>query len=201
MSFEAVAMAVTDQRASGNAKLVLILLANCHNPQNGCYPSIQYIAKCAGLSENAVRENIKRLVEDGIVSVKQRKHQSSCYTFDWESTITGNRESTESEGETISKNKEETVNTPHTPQGGLDDLFEQFWKQYPRKEGKQAAKRAFKRAVKAVGGITKHPAIFSGLLTSPRLKREKRYVPHASTWLNDGGWMDEPEANSKPRVY
>lgn len=84
---------------------------------------------------------------------------------------------------------------------GTDGLFEDFWKQYPRKEGKQAASKAFEKAIKAVGGAKNHPVIFSGLLTSPRLKREKQYIPHASTWLNDGGWMDEPEAEEKKRVY
>jgi len=198
MSFEAVAMAVNEDRAKGNAKLILILLANCHNPVNGCYPSVAYLSSRSGLPENTVRNNLAKLQSDGVISVRQRKHASSEYTLLF-STIHKNCGSTKIGGKTVSKKEETVRNTPHTPQG-VDGLFEDFWKQYPRKEGKGSARKAFAKAIKRVGGITKHLVIFSGLLTSPRLKREKQFVPHASTWLNDDGWEDEPEKQER-RVY
>ena len=78
------------------------------------------------------------------------------------------------------------------------EAFERFWGMYPRRENKRAAESAFYRAAERVSEVS---VIFEGLGTSPRLKREKQYVPHATTWLNGNGWEDEPESTQKQRVY
>ena len=68
-------------------------------------------------------------------------------------------------------------------------MFEQFWKHYPRKIAKRAAQKAFDRLTKqeqsdAVEAIEQHLAYW-------KLKgTELDYVPHASTWLNQGRWED-----------
>jgi len=83
-------------------------------------------------------------------------------------------------------------------------LFVKFWKAYPRKESKRKAEQAFINAIKRVGGVDNHGVIFDGLDTSPRLKKERRFIPHAATWLNGNGWEDEPEKaepQTKERIY
>ena len=68
-------------------------------------------------------------------------------------------------------------------------MFEQFWQHYPRKIAKRAAQKAFDRLTKqeqsdAVEAIEQHLAYW-------KLKgTEMDYVPHASTWLNQGRWED-----------
>lgn len=71
----------------------------------------------------------------------------------------------------------------------LDGAFDIFWLHYPRKIGKQKAKALFKRLAKTtdpwtiVGGAQR-------LANDPNLP-EPAFIPHATTWLNRGGWEDE----------
>lgn len=93
---------------------------------------------------------------------------------------------------------------PHTPSKGVVHAFppgfEEFWRAYPRKVGKDAAARAFaKRKV--------DPALLAQMLAA--LKRQApsldhreggRFIPHPSTWLNDGRWQDDPEVQATMQV-
>jgi hypothetical protein len=68
-------------------------------------------------------------------------------------------------------------------------MFEQFWKHYPRKVAKRAALGAFNRLTKdeqtlAVEAIEEHVAYW-------KLKgTEMDFIPHASTWINQGRFED-----------
>lgn len=72
--------------------------------------------------------------------------------------------------------------------------FEDFWKAYPRKEGKKAAQAAWTRATKA----TDTEVILTGLARSlahwQEKRTETRFIPHPTTWLNQGRWDDQHEA-------
>lgn len=69
--------------------------------------------------------------------------------------------------------------------------FEEFWKTYPRKDSKQAARKAFNKAAKAHGSgkLIEEIERWSGLWQSAGI--EKRFIPHAATWLNQERWEDE----------
>jgi len=77
-----------------------------------------------------------------------------------------------------------------------DDLFEQLWKAYPKKVGKDAAKKAFDKR-KPDGDL------FSAMLQA--IEKQSRsddwtkgggqFIPHPATWLNAGRWMDETETS------
>ena len=47
--------------------VVLAVLADCHNPLHGCYPSHDYIAVRTNLSERSVRDQLARLRERGLI--------------------------------------------------------------------------------------------------------------------------------------
>lgn len=75
----------------------------------------------------------------------------------------------------------------------IESDFEAFWRTYPRRIGRGAARKAFEKAVKrvelpelmtAVARFAEHPESIAG-------KRDS--IPHASTWLNQERWNDEPE--------
>jgi hypothetical protein len=70
--------------------------------------------------------------------------------------------------------------------------FEDFWKLYPRKVEKIGAKKAWPRAVKAAGG---GQVILDGLRRQlPTLTAsDPQFVPHPTTWLNNGRWEDAVE--------
>ena len=75
-------------------------------------------------------------------------------------------------------------------------MFEQFWQHYPRKIAKRAAQKAFDRLTKqeqsdAVEAIEQHLAYW-------KLKgTEMDFIPHASTWLNQGRFEDELDMTPK----
>lgn len=75
------------------------------------------------------------------------------------------------------------------------DRFDEFWDAYPRKVGKKKARAKFAAAVKAAGDPQ---LVIDGarrLATDPNLPDPKDpdwgYIPHPTTWLNQGRWDDE----------
>lgn len=76
----------------------------------------------------------------------------------------------------------------------IHQWFEEFWKQYPRKEGKQNAMKAFE---KMCNSEDTYKAIMDGLQKrvkldwSRRPPEEKKFIPHPSSWLNQSRWLDE----------
>lgn len=71
--------------------------------------------------------------------------------------------------------------------------FDQFWQVYPRKTGKVAAEKAWRKAVKQVGARK----VYEGAVrfaNDPNLPgpSEARFIPHPTTWLNQGRWDDPP---------
>lgn len=86
---------------------------------------------------------------------------------------------------TKTKTKTKTVNP-------LNPLFDRFWEAYPKKVAKEAARKAF----------TKHKpdeALLNTMLSALETQKASdqwardngRYIPHASTWLNQKRWEDE----------
>lgn len=72
---------------------------------------------------------------------------------------------------------------------GDDAAFDAFWTAYPRKIGKKKAREAWDR----IRRTTPPETITTGAL---RLRddpnRVDAYTPHPTTWLNRGGWDDDP---------
>jgi len=74
--------------------------------------------------------------------------------------------------------------------------FENLWELFPRKVGKDEALRSWKRIRGRVDletlktAVSKHAALCAG--------KEKQFIPHPATWLNDGRWQDEDLQPPKP---
>lgn len=73
-----------------------------------------------------------------------------------------------------------------------DAIFEAWWKLYPRKVGKQDARRVWDRKIRDTDPAT----ITDGLRRYLPLyaQTEPDFVPHPSTWLQQGRWEDEVSA-------
>ena len=91
----------------------------------------------------------------------------------------------------------ETI-TPNSPQGGeradiIEARFAEFWKAYPKKIGKQSALKAWKRirpTAELHAKIIDAVAVAKG--TDQWARENGRFIPHPTTWLNQGRWDDEP---------
>ena len=85
----------------------------------------------------------------------------------------------------------------------IENDFEEVWKIYPKKQGKEAAKKAYIKARKA--GVSKLD-IVTGLLRYKDFikanRTEDRYIKHGSTWFNQKCWEDDysiaDKASSNP---
>ena len=92
------------------------------------------------------------------------------------------------------KVKEEQVKENQTKE--IEQEFNNFWDIYPRKVGKEQARKAF------IANKNKLGAIMDGvrrMAADPNLP-DKQFIPHASTWLNRGGWDDEPYPEQNRRL-
>ena len=79
------------------------------------------------------------------------------------------------------------------------DRFDEFWDAYPRKVGKKKARAKFAAAIKAAGDAQRVIDGALRLAADPNLP-ETQFIPHPTTWLERGGWDDEPlPARSLPR--
>lgn len=70
-----------------------------------------------------------------------------------------------------------------------DINFEQFWRTYPRREGKKAARAKFDQAI--ASGVPLDTILTAAAAYRDLPGREPRFTKHASTWLNQGCWDDE----------
>lgn len=87
------------------------------------------------------------------------------------------------------------------------ELFENFWKSYPRKQAKVYARKVWQR-LKVDEELFN--SIMEALKVHKKLEQWKRdggqFIPHASTWLNQRRWEDEfiqpPSGGGQPiRVF
>lgn len=85
----------------------------------------------------------------------------------------------------------EEIKTSSKPSASkeIEIAFNAFWKDYPRKVGKDLARKAFEKALKRTDAHT----IMGGLETL-RIEvagKDQQFIPHPTSWLNAGRWADE----------
>jgi hypothetical protein len=101
----------------------------------------------------------------------------------------------------IEDNRENTTGEhqpPPTPRRGAveaEELFDAFWKEYPKKVGKDAARRAWAKALKR----TDAHKIIDVVERYPFDHARLRYEKDPATWLNAGCWEDDLEAVTAAR--
>lgn len=93
--------------------------------------------------------------------------------------------------------------TPSKPSDGeYSPAFEEWWKLYPRRVGKQAAFKAWSKA--RVGKDVLLDRTRQWAEAHERAGVEQQFIPHPATWLNRGGWDDElpmlEQKKAKPRT-
>lgn len=97
---------------------------------------------------------------------------------------------------------EKREETPPTPRKrgsvcGFPPGFDRFWSAYPRKIGKDKAAQAFaKRKPDAEMIEVMLGAIEVQKLSEQWRKDKGQFIPHPSTWINGGRWMDEVDGTS-----
>ena len=77
MSHEATNWAFKQKGLKPATKIVLLALADRHNPDHGCFPSKRLLADDCEMSERAVYAHIKALEDAGLINVEEaaQKHR------------------------------------------------------------------------------------------------------------------------------
>jgi len=169
-----------------------------------CHPSRKSIGAKARIGLSTVDRSIDELIALGAVTVRHRTSDSGDPTSNEYTVImnrplsTENRPPIENEQTGLFKSDNQTkasMNESQEPNtsSSVDDGFDVFWENYPRKIAKKAALKAWRQARKEaskedlIGGV-----ILYGIM---RRDEDPRFTPHASTWLNQGRWADETVIN------
>lgn len=202
MSFEAMAWAVKQRPGTPTRSLLLLHIASMANDKWVAWPSYRYLADACCCGRRTVVSHIKALVEDGYLEVERRpvdgaRHETNRYTLRHHRTddrvqnlhpvgaksaprvgaksAPGNYHSSETINETL-----------------VDDGFDQFWAEYPRKAKKPDGRKAWKQ----VKGDKNQRAIMDGLARWSaywaKAKTEKTFIPYPASWLRGEQWNDDP---------
>jgi hypothetical protein len=209
---------IRDEAISGNALLVFLALAS-HTGRGGVHPSQRTLRKEARLSENPVRVALAELEAAGVVERVRRTdaaghRKSDAYlllvngplgpgeALDADSEPRGDAQHSDAEAPTLTDSglvpliEEEPIKNP-------SDVFEEFWKVYPRHVAKTAARTKFLAIAKTVD-VDLVLAGARRFAEDPNLP-ETKYIPHPTTWLNGGRWDDDPlparDGDEPPKDY
>lgn len=91
------------------------------------------------------------------------------------------------------KTKKEETGNKETGNGIriTDEEFDQFWMQYPKRVSKGSARKAFDKAL----GKAPFEQIMAGVhrYAAERIDQDPKFTKHASTWLANDCWLDEPQ--------
>jgi hypothetical protein len=92
----------------------------------------------------------------------------------------------------ITSNNKKT-NKKKISSADLEKEFEQLWKIYPRKIGKEVAKKSFKKARKDkdIPYETIENGLYRYINYLETQGTEEQYIMHGSTWMNQAKWEDE----------
>ena len=198
MSWEAIALAAKAKCQTPTAKLALMMIANYADENFQSYPSYKKLSELCGCDERTVQRAIKSLVSDGMITVQSRygddgKQTSNTYT------ITLDRgDNVEGVGVTnMTPNTIRDIQPNQTKRGDkyAPDFLE-WWNVYPRNDGSKAkAFEIWKRVT------DREISVRDLFLATCRFKqtshgKDKKFIPHATTWLNQRRWETVEEAKA-----
>jgi len=72
----------------------------------------------------------------------------------------------------------------------IDDGFDLFWKNYPKRIGKGKAQLAWKKHKPDIDEVLK--TLFWQLESKEWFNENGKFIPHPTTWINAKRWLDEP---------
>lgn len=205
MSAEAVTVVLHHSKTEGTAKLVLWGIAN-HHSDSGAWPSIATLAKYAQVSERRVQQIIRDLARIGEIAIEEQgglgQHQYKTNRYhiliqcpaDCDGSL--NHKTGVKSGAVRGEIQSPSGVKPTSPEPNkelnnnlslVSKQFDEFWKEYPRKEGKKPAFKAFRSALSRAT----FEDILAGVIAYKQSDRVRRgYIKLPASWLNEDLWED-----------
>ena len=181
------------------------------------FPSLPTLASAVGITTRAVINLIARLEANGHLLVERHRvrgrNRSNTYRLnikkgDADDTFSDEKREVQRTKTCSPLHPNQPMNQPHrlgerppplrpaadaAPQEEEEEAFASFWRQYPKRQGKDAARRAFAEVIakgadaqELVAGAMRYGAACIG--------KSDQYIAMPANWLRDGRWKDEPSA-------
>ena len=220
MSLRAITWALEEAPVQDpTALLVLIALADrASSDGTKAYPSQKWIAERARSSDRTVRRKLNELEEAGVIA-RGDQELVSHYVADrrpvvWDICyeITAGQSDRPDTGDQTTGHPGPNDRTPVSDKPSSstsylkpsknqtllereNELFDEWWEVYPRKNDKTPARKSYSKALKAVNGD--HQILLEG--AKNYAKREAgtpaEFLRYPSTWLNKETWQDYTGSN------
>lgn len=209
MSISALTLAMYHSRATYSTRLVLIAISNFEG-EYGAYPSHDTIGRLAGgLNRRTVQRAIDDLVALGELTEVRRDGATNLYKVaiacpdDCDGTTnhrqkmgggvqtaggqqTAGGSGVQTAGGAVSGPPEPKITVSNKPTVQSAE-FDEFWNEYPKKEGKKPAYKAFTSALSRAT----FEDILAGVIRYKASDKVTRgYIMLASRWLNEDHWTD-----------
>lgn len=185
-----------DERLSALDKVILTEIDSLDQGEKGCFASNQYIAEFCQCSATKVSNSVSKLIECGYLYVqkfdgRERQLKSRLTNFVRQDYKNCEAESQKVQESNIVTNKKNKIdNTIY------ESEFEEIWKKYPKKAGKEMAKKSY---IKARREKIEKETIEAGLdryiECLKAMETEDKYIKNGSTWFNQRCWNDEYKAS------
>ena len=204
-----------DPDLDSSSKFVLLMLATRCGDDDTCWPSIQNLADDLNMSPRSVMRHLQKLERMGFLSVIRVHRKTNVYRMNVsrvtdchsiESSRVTNEQPLGDKCD-ISRvtpvtplKKEESQYKEKSCSTELNDgpnLFDVFWKKYPRKQGKENAIKAF---YKHKFNHKTLPPILDALDAHIRTWKDPAFIPLPATWLNGKRWEDELTPQTQERI-
>ena len=197
MSFQAMAWAVKQDTKSPVSKLVLLMIANYADEKGEAYPSQDHLAKLCQCTRVSVNKHVKDLERGKYLSIRKTKNGMFGYnTYTLNLGLVNN----------IDKGLVNNINLVskeylYNTQDIQNSLFEDFWKNCPRKIAKKKTKSIYNNLIKKKE-VTQNILITAMERYSESVKNtEIPFIVHPATWLNQGRWEDKIEVKEKNKNW
>lgn len=198
MSFDAMAWAAKQTCKNSLTKLVLLMLANYSDENDSTYPSYKHLSLLCECNERSIMRAIKSLEQSDLISVQKRftdtgKQTSNRFILKihrgdklYTQRVTNNAPNT------IRVIREDKIKRGDK----YDSDFLEWWNAYPRNDGsKSKAYEIWKRVTDkeiSVRDLFLKTCVFK----RTTVDKDKKFIPHATTWLNQRRWETVNEEQS-----
>lgn len=194
-----------DDRLSALDKVILAEIDSLDNGDRGCYASNKHLSEFCQCSERRVSDAVSKLIEFGYVELTGFDGRQRTLRSRLEKSARQTRVNCESETQKLLQSNiyreplrriDKRENTKRDAE--IIAEFEEIWKRYPKKQGKENAQKAYLKARK--DGVDKE-SIERGLEAYIAFlraeKTDPKYIKHGSTWFNQRCWEDDYSSGRK----
>ena len=207
---------VNDLGLKGNELIIYAIIYGFSQTENQTYNgNLQYLADWTNSTKQGVIKSLKSLIEKNLIE-KTEKNINGIKVCEYhvtkfngikqslmgikQSLMGGIKQSLTNNIyiDNISNNIIKNYNKKEIENDDLEDKFNKFWKEYPKKVSKETARKWF---------IKNKPndELFNKMIKSLERfkelddwkKQNGKYIPYPSTWLNQKRWEDEFETDEE----